>query len=137
MTADEEPPLVGSYPRAEAKPKFCPECGTPVRANDQFCSQCGRRFGPAPARPAAGQYNSWDGYAIASICCAIAALFAAPVIGSICAIYFGKRAQENIRRNPGLQGDGLAQAGIFIGWASIIIGIFFVMIGLSLLSGWR
>jgi hypothetical protein len=91
---------------------------------------------PAPARVSAGEFNNWDGYAIASIACAIAALFAAPVIGSICAIYFGKRAQENIRRNPGLQGDGLAQAGIFIGWASIILGIFFLMIGL-LLSGWR
>lgn len=134
MSSEEQPPLVGNYPRAEPKPKYCPECGQPVRPADQFCSSCGRRFGPAPPRPPAGQLNGTDGYAVASIACAIAALFAAPIIGSICAIYFGKRSQENIRRNPSLQGEGLAQAGIFIGWASIILGVLFLMVGLSLFA---
>jgi hypothetical protein len=134
MSYEDQAPLVGKYPKAEPKPKFCPECGSPVRATDQFCSGCGRRFGPPPPRPPAGQFNGTDGYAIASIACAIAALFAAPIVGSIGAIVFGKRAQENIRRNPGLQGEGLAQAGIWIGWASIILGVIFLMVGFSLLA---
>jgi hypothetical protein len=134
MTYQGQAPLIGTYPKPEAKPRFCPECGSPAKATHQFCPGCGRGFETAPARLPGGQYNGTDGYAVASISCAIAALFAAPVVGSIGAIYFGKRSQENIRRNPGLQGEGLAQAGIWIGWASIILGVIFLMVGFSLLA---
>lgn len=50
----------------------------------------------------------------------------APWLGSIIAIITGHMARSEIKRDPrGLEGDGLAVAGLVLGW---------LMIGLSLLA---
>ena len=45
-----------------------------------------------------------------------------PLLGSIGAIVFGHLARAQIRRQP-QQGDGLALAGLILGWVSIVLWI--------------
>jgi hypothetical protein len=46
----------------------------------------------------------------------------APWLGSIIAIITGHMARAEIRRDPaGLEGDGLAVAGLVLGWAMILL----------------
>jgi hypothetical protein len=52
----------------------------------------------------------------------------APWLGSIIAIITGHMARAEIRRDPaGLEGDGLAVAGLVLGWAMILLSVFTVL----------
>lgn len=52
----------------------------------------------------------------------------APWLGSIIAIITGHMARAEIRRDPaGLEGDGLAVAGLALGWAMILLSVFTVL----------
>jgi hypothetical protein len=52
----------------------------------------------------------------------------APWLGSIIAIITGHMARAEIRRDPaGLEGDGLAVAGLALGWAMILLSVFTVV----------
>jgi ABC-type antimicrobial peptide transport system permease subunit len=52
----------------------------------------------------------------------------APWLGSIIAIITGHMARAEIRRDPaGLEGDGLAVAGLVLGWAMILLSVFTVV----------
>jgi hypothetical protein len=62
-----------------------------------------------------------SGYAIASLILGIAGFFVFPIVPSILAIVFGRKAQEEIGRDPTLGGDGLATAGIVLGWVGIAL----------------
>ena len=58
-----------------------------------------------------------------------------PFIGSIVAIVTGHMARAEIRRDPQkLQGDGLAVAGLILGYAGVVIGLM-VVLALLLLGG--
>ncbi|MBA3486773.1 MAG: DUF4190 domain-containing protein [Lysobacter sp.] len=58
-----------------------------------------------------------------------------PLVGSVVAIVTGHIARSEIRRNPEtLQGDGLAVAGLILGYAAIAIGLV-VFAGLLMLGG--
>ncbi len=72
-----------------------------------------------------------SGYAIASLILGIAGFFVFPVVPSILAIVFGRKAREEIERDPTLGGDGLATGGIVLGWvglALIGIGVLFILL---------
>jgi hypothetical protein len=72
-----------------------------------------------------------SGYAIASLILGIAGFFVFPVVPSILAIVFGLKAREELRRNPAVGGEGLATAGIVLGWVGIAltaIGLLFLLI---------
>ena len=52
----------------------------------------------------------------------------APWLGSIIAIITGHMARAEIRRDPaGLEGDGLAVAGLVLGWAMILLSVFTIL----------
>jgi Domain of unknown function (DUF4190) len=70
-----------------------------------------------------------SGFAIASLVLGIAGFFVLPLILSILAVVFGNKAREEIRANPGVGGDGLATAGLVLGW----IGIAMAALGLLVL----
>jgi Domain of unknown function (DUF4190) len=70
-----------------------------------------------------------SGYAIASLVLGIAGFFVIPLIPSILAIIFGQKAKDEIRTNPAIAGDGLATAGVVLGW----IGVALVALGLLVL----
>ena len=60
--------------------------------------------------------------AIISLVAGILGWTFAPWIGSLVAIITGHMARSEIRRDPDtVEGDGLAIAGIILGWAMIII----------------
>ena len=76
-----------------------------------------------------------SGYAIASLILGIAGFFVFPIVPSILAIVFGRKAQEEIGRDPTLGGEGLATAGIVLGWVGVAllgIGLLFLLLLLVL-----
>jgi Domain of unknown function (DUF4190) len=62
-----------------------------------------------------------SGYAIASLILGIAGFFVFPIVPSILAVVFGQKAKEDLRRDPALGGEGLATAGIVLGWVGIAL----------------
>ena len=62
-----------------------------------------------------------SGYAIASLILGIAGFFVVPIVPSILAVVFGQKARDELRRDPALGGDGLATAGIVLGWVGIAL----------------
>jgi hypothetical protein len=65
-----------------------------------------------------------NGLAIASFACGLGQFVFGP-LATIPAIVFGHLARNQIRRT-GEQGNGLALAGLMLGWAAVILGIIFV-----------
>ncbi|MGH9034221.1 MAG: DUF4190 domain-containing protein [Acidimicrobiia bacterium] len=117
----------------------CPHCGREVSPRAATCPACGE---PGPAAPRPGSLagamtavSRTDGYAIASIACSAVAFFGALILGSILGIVFGKMAQARIAADPTLEGEGLARAGIILGWVGLAVGAVFVMLFLTALSG--
>ena len=66
--------------------------------------------------------------AIVSLVAGLLVWTCAPWLGSIIAIITGHMARAEIRRDPaGLEGDGLAVAGLVLGWAMILLSVFTVL----------
>jgi hypothetical protein len=107
----------------------CPQCGRPLSEAPRYCPSCGRRLWDEVT----SRLGRLEGYAVASIVCAVAGLFALPVVGPILGIVFGKRALRSIDNDAGLEGAGLAQAGIIIGWVGLIVSLFVVAVIVGLL----
>lgn len=58
-----------------------------------------------------------------------------PFLGSLVAIVTGHMARAEIRRQPqALEGDGLALAGLILGWVAVI-GAILVVVGFVLFFG--
>jgi hypothetical protein len=83
---------------------------------------------PAVARPVAGT----NGLEIASLACGLAQFVFGP-LATIPAIVFGHVARHQIKRT-GEQGDGLALAGLILGWATVILGIILLLIAFMVMS---
>lgn len=103
---------------------LCAACGNTFAADDRFCRVCGRVVGPVsavaianvPLTPAAPAQTS--GKATASLVCGL--LFFIP-LAFVAAIVFGHLALSEIRKSAGrLKGEGLAMAGLVLGYAWIV-----------------
>jgi len=82
--------------------------------------------------PATGSQNS--GMAIASLVASILGLTLVPTIGSIIGVILGYMARNQIRDSGGaVGGEGLAQAGIIIGWVGIGLAVVGFCIALAAL----
>jgi hypothetical protein len=67
-------------------------------------------------------------YAVISLIAGILGWTLLPFLGSIGAIIFGHLARAEIRRSNGqLDGDGLAVAGLILGWISVALAILSVI----------
>lgn len=69
--------------------------------------------------------STTNGYAVAALTLGILGWTLIPFLGSIGAIIFGHIARGQIRRQP-QDGDGLALAGLILGWISVglwLIGV--------------
>jgi mannose/fructose/N-acetylgalactosamine-specific phosphotransferase system component IIC len=79
-----------------------------------------------------------SGYAVASLVLGIAGLFIFPLIPSILAVIFGSKARDEIRATPAIGGDGLATAGLVLGWVGIaltVLGLFVILLVLLAVAG--
>jgi hypothetical protein len=83
----------------------------------------------APVTPVAGT----NGYAIASLACGLGQFMFGP-LATIPAIVFGHMARSQIKRT-GEQGDGLAIAGLVLGWGAVILAVIVIVIGLAVTAG--
>lgn len=118
----------------------CGHCGHDVSPRARSCPQCGEP-GPYDTGSVAATMatvNRTDPYAIAAIVCAIGNFVGLFFVGAILAIVFGKMAEKRIAANPGVEGAGLARAGIVIGWVGLAVGAAIFLLGLTafgILSG--
>jgi hypothetical protein len=87
---------------------------------------------PVARATAVTQVARTNGLALASLACGLT-LFVFGPLTAIPAIVFGHVARHQIKRT-GEQGAGLALAGLMLGWATVILGIFLV-VGLAMSAG--
>jgi hypothetical protein len=65
-----------------------------------------------------------SGLAIASFIMAVLSWLALPLLGAIIAVVLGHKARPEIRRSAGrMTGDGLALAGLVLGYANIALAV--------------
>lgn len=74
-----------------------------------------------------------NGLAVASLIASILGLTIVPTIGSIVGVIMGYAAKRQIEESGGAQGgEGLAKAGIIVGW----VGIGLAALGICLALAW-
>lgn len=74
--------------------------------------------------------------AVISLVFGIVGWLPVPVIGSIVAIVTGHLARSEIRRDPqGLEGDGLAIAGLVLGYAALALWVLAILVLFLFLGG--
>ena len=88
---------------------------------------------PAAKTNAVAPAAKTNGLAIASFACGLAQ-FAFGPLATIPAIVFGHLARHQIRRT-GEQGAGLALAGLILGWATVVLAVLVLIIGLAVAAG--
>jgi hypothetical protein len=83
-------------------------------------------YQPAPTPPGYGYppQRRTNSMAIAAMIVSLASLFTCPVVGAV-GIYLGNRARAEIRRT-GEEGDGMAVAGVVVGWVAIGLTVLYV-----------
>jgi hypothetical protein len=86
---------------------------------------------PSPALPAYQPLAApqTSGLAVAALVMGIGGLTLIPLVGSILALIFGYMARKDIRQRPDeVTGDGLALAGIVMGWISIGLSVLAIVV---------
>ena len=90
---------------------------------------------PPPPRPAAPAAPPTSGMAIASLLLGIGGLTVVPVIGSVLALILGYMARKDIRERPAeVSGEGLATAGIVMGWIAIGLMVLGLLAGVGFMA---
>ncbi|MCF7750998.1 DUF4190 domain-containing protein [Bacillus subtilis subsp. subtilis] len=80
-------------------------------------------------------YRQTSSLAVVSLIMGIVGWTVFPFLGSLVAIVTGHMARAEIRRQPqALEGDGLAVAGLILGWLAVI-GSILVIVGFLLFFG--
>jgi len=97
---------------------FCSGCGNNVSEGERFCRVCGKeQSAPAAVTPGVVVPAQTSGKAIASLVCGLF-VFAFPL--SVLAVIFGHLSLSEIRKSAGrLRGEGLAMAGLVLGYAGV------------------
>jgi len=102
------------------------------------------QMNPAPAPQAAAPASNT--MALVSLIAGIVGLTIFPLIGSVVAVITGPMARKEIAASAGAQGgDGMARAGIILGWVGIGISVLgvciaclvFVLVPLGIFGAFR
>jgi len=90
----------------------------------------------APAIPPSPAASKTSGKAIASLILSLLGLVGVlSLIGSILGIIFGNQAKGEIARSGGdLTGEGLAEAGVIIGWVGLALSVIGTICALLILG---
>jgi hypothetical protein len=78
---------------------------------------------PAQLPPPAPAGRPTSALAIVSVVSGILGWTLMPFLGSIAAVICGHMARAEIRRDPNIDGDGLAIAGLVLGWVAIALSV--------------
>jgi hypothetical protein len=77
---------------------------------------------PGPSIRVVGSAVPTNGMAVASLILGIAGLTVVPTIGSVLALILGYMARRDIRQRPTeTTGEGLATAGVVMGWIGVVV----------------
>ena len=98
---------------------------------------------PVPASAPAAPASSTSALAVVSLIAGIFSWILMPFIAGVVAVIFGHMARGEIKRSNGtLEGDGLAIAGLVLGWINVVLCVLAVAAvvlffgGLAVLLGW-
>ncbi len=110
---------------------YCRKCGAENDDNAYRCVNCGDYLrGDGSGRIS---YPRTSSLAVASLVCSIAGVFFCFLIGQIAGIILGNTARKQIRRSGGwITGEGIATAGIVIGWVGIALDLAMLLLGVIL-----
>lgn len=87
-----------------------------------------------PGPPPGGRQTS--ALAIASLVAGVLSWVMAPVVASLVAVVCGHLARAEIRREPGrLDGDGLAIAGLILGYANLATAALVLVVAMLFFGG--
>lgn len=96
---------------------FCSNCGTELSDQAPACPKCGH---PTQALRPSGPRT--EGTAIIALVLGILGIISCPVVLSIPAVIVGNQAKSKILQDPTLEGEGMARAGVILGWIGIGLG---------------
>lgn len=114
---------------------FCEKCGAAIQDGSLFCNRCGQAVtavpgqqGAAPTAPAPDvAVGETSGKALASLVTGIFGLLLFPI--AIAAIILGHMSRSEIRKSNGrLKGDGMATAGLVMGYGAFAVIPFILII---------
>jgi hypothetical protein len=120
---------------------FCGNCGQMVSDQAAACPQCGHPTGHGMQQQVLVQTGATPGIATASLVLGIVSILISflwfiGLIPGIIAVALGFRARDVFRTNPGLQGSGVATAGLVCGWVgiglSVLIGVLLIIFAIAL-----
>ncbi len=82
-------------------------------------------------------YPRTSGTAVASLVFGVLSWIVLPFIGAILAVVLGHSARSEIRRSPPgtIEGDGMALAGLLLGWAHLFVVVACVFVVFVFLGG--
>ena len=92
---------------------YCENCGNQLSEAATSCPRCGHPRGGGAA------IRRMEGTAIVALVLGIFGVISCPLVLSIPAVIVGNQARVKIRNDPSLDGDGLARAGVILGWVGI------------------
>jgi hypothetical protein len=111
---------------------FCSNCGTELSEQAPVCPKCGH-----PRLSSQGLRRT-EGSAIVALVLGILGIMACPLILSIPAVIVGNQARTKIREDPTLEGDGMARAGVILGWigiglavAGVVVAVLALVVGVT------
>jgi hypothetical protein len=114
----------------------CTNCGRQLSPRATACPGCGEP-GPA-ARPAGAvalaAVGRTDAYAIASLVCSASAFLGTFLFGSVLGIILGRMSRKRLAADPDLEGEGLAQIGVILGWVGLALGLVVLVLGMAMFS---
>ena len=93
---------------------YCENCGNQLSELATACPKCGHPRGGATAAT-----RRVEATAVVALVLGIFGVISCPLILSIPAVIIGNQARAKIRTDPSLDGDGLARAGVILGWVGI------------------
>ena len=113
---------------------YCTYCGQQLSDAATACTKCGHPVGQSAAPPAT--YRRTENLAVASLVLGLAGFVVCPLVCSIIAVVLGYQARRRLDEDPTLDGEGMAKAGIILGWVGIAFGVV-VVVGfvVALLAG--
>jgi uncharacterized protein DUF4190/zinc ribbon protein len=102
---------------------YCTYCGQQISDAAVMCPKCGH---PQQTSAAPG-YRRTESLAVASLVLGIAGFVVCPFVCSIIAVVLGNQAKAKLRADPGLEGEGMARAGVILGWVGVGVGVLLIV----------